>query len=107
MKLYKDYTKEPLSFLLNDTTLPSNNPFRFRKNLLQRRLLVKKPKESITKTSKIKFSTIQTDKPLRFWHYHQEMLVYMNFGQVKMFYKKKIGRKNCYNKKDSIFTIRK
>ena len=31
----------------------------------------------------------------------------MNFGQVKMFYKKKIGRKNCYNKKDSIFTIRK
>ena len=35
------------------------------------------------------------------------MLVYMNFGQVKMFYKKKIGRKNCYNKKDSIFTIRK
>ena len=31
----------------------------------------------------------------------------MNFGQVKMFYKKKIGRKNSYNKKDSIFTIRK
>ena len=58
MKLYKDYTKEPFSFLLNDTALPSNNLLRSRKNLLQRRLLVKKPKESITKTSKIKFSTI-------------------------------------------------
>ena len=34
MKLYKDYTKEPFSFLLNDTTLPSDNPLRFRKSLL-------------------------------------------------------------------------
>ena len=34
MKLYKDYNKEPYSFLLNDTTLSSDNPLRFRKNLL-------------------------------------------------------------------------
>ena len=34
MKLYKDYTKEPFSFLVNDTTLPSDYPLRFRKNLL-------------------------------------------------------------------------
>ena len=33
-KLYKDYTKEPFSFLVNDTTLSSDNPLRFRKNLL-------------------------------------------------------------------------
>ena len=33
-KLYKDYTKEAYSFLVNDTTLSSNNPLRFRKNLL-------------------------------------------------------------------------
>ena len=26
MKLYKDYTKEPSSFLMKDTTLPSDNP---------------------------------------------------------------------------------
>ena len=32
MNLYKDYTKEP--FLVNDTTLSSDNPLRFRKNLL-------------------------------------------------------------------------
>ena len=34
IKLYKDYTKEPYSFLVNDTTLSSDNPISFRKNLL-------------------------------------------------------------------------
>ena len=33
MKLYKDYAKEPNSFLVNDTTLTSDNSSRFRKNL--------------------------------------------------------------------------
>ena len=33
-KLYRDYTKEPFSFLVNDTTLPIDKPLRFRKNLL-------------------------------------------------------------------------
>ena len=34
MKLFKDYIKEPFSFLANDTTLLSDNSLRFRKNLL-------------------------------------------------------------------------
>ena len=34
MRLHKDYTKEPYSFQVNDTTLSSYNPLRFRKNLL-------------------------------------------------------------------------
>ena len=34
MKIYKKYTKQPYSFLVNDTTLPSDDPLRFRKNLL-------------------------------------------------------------------------
>ena len=34
MKPYKDYTKEPFSFLVDNTTLPSDNPLRFRKTLL-------------------------------------------------------------------------
>ena len=33
MNIYKKYTKEPYSFLVNDTTLPSDYPLRFRKNL--------------------------------------------------------------------------
>ena len=35
MKIYKKCTAEPYSFLVNDTTLPSDNPLRFRKNLLE------------------------------------------------------------------------
>ena len=35
MKIYKKYTKEPYSFLVNDTILPSDDPLRFRKNLLR------------------------------------------------------------------------
>ena len=34
MKFYKDYNKEPYSFLVNDMTLPTGNPLRFRDNLL-------------------------------------------------------------------------
>ena len=35
MKINKKYTKKPHSFLVNDTTLPSDNPLRFRKNILR------------------------------------------------------------------------
>ena len=33
MKFYQEYTKKPDLFLVNYTTLSSDNPFRFRKNL--------------------------------------------------------------------------
>ena len=35
MKIYKKCKAEPYSFLVNDTTLPSDNPLRLRKNLLK------------------------------------------------------------------------
>ena len=35
IKIYKKYTKEPYSFLVNDTTLPSGDPLRFKKKLLK------------------------------------------------------------------------
>ena len=35
VRIYKKCTAEPYSFLVVDTTLPSNNPLRFRKNLLK------------------------------------------------------------------------
>ena len=34
MNIYKKYTAEPYSFLVNDTTLPSDDPLRLRKSLL-------------------------------------------------------------------------
>ena len=33
MNLYKKYTAKPYSFLVIDTTMPSDNPISFRKNL--------------------------------------------------------------------------
>ena len=35
IKIYKKCTAEQYSFLAKDTTLPSDNPLRFRKNLLE------------------------------------------------------------------------
>ena len=35
IQIYKNYTAKPYSFLVNDKTLPSNNPLRLRKNLLE------------------------------------------------------------------------
>ena len=35
IKIYKKYTAQPYSFLVNDTILPSDNPLRFKKNLLE------------------------------------------------------------------------
>ena len=34
MKIYKEYTKEPYSFLVTDATFSSDNPLRFRKKVL-------------------------------------------------------------------------
>ena len=34
MKVYKDHTEEPFSFLENHTAFPLDNPLRFRKNVL-------------------------------------------------------------------------
>ena len=36
IKIYKKCTAEPYYFLVNDTTLTSDNPLRFRKNLFKR-----------------------------------------------------------------------
>ena len=35
MKIYTKCTAKPSSFLVNGTTLPSDNPLRFRKSLLE------------------------------------------------------------------------
>ena len=35
MKIYRECTKQPYNFLTIDTTLPSTNTLRFRKNLFE------------------------------------------------------------------------
>ena len=39
IKIFKKCTAEPYSFLVNDTTLPSDDPLRFRKNLLDKYII--------------------------------------------------------------------
>ena len=46
---YKKCTAKPYSFLVNDTTLPSDNPLRFSRKILERML-----KTIMTKDDKIK-----------------------------------------------------
>ena len=81
INLYKDYTKEPYSFLVSNTTLLADNPII--KMSISEKL---KLKQSITKSSKRKLNTIKTDKLLRFLLYQQEMLVNMSFWLTKKFY---------------------
>ena len=40
MKIYKKCIAEPYSFLVNDTTLPSDNPLRFRKKSFEINFLI-------------------------------------------------------------------
>ena len=40
IKIYKKYTAEPYSFLVNDATLPSDDPLRFRRNLLDKYIII-------------------------------------------------------------------
>ena len=62
MKLYKDYTKKPYSFLVNDTTLSSDNPSsgksisfpnKYNKNINDSFIKKKKKKKTKRKTKKI------------------------------------------------------
>ena len=39
IKIYKKCTAEPYSFLFHDTTLPSDDPSKFRKNLLKKYII--------------------------------------------------------------------
>ena len=40
MKIYKKCNAEPYYLLVNDTALPFDNRLRFRKNLLERRVII-------------------------------------------------------------------
>ena len=58
MRIYKEHTKELYPFLVNDTFLSSDYSLRFRKNLLEKRKLVRKLKRLTIKSSETKLNTI-------------------------------------------------
>ena len=76
LKIYRKYISELYSFLTIDTTLPSNNSLRFRKNLLDP--LLKRHYVLKSRLKQINFSMIQTEKQLKFLHYHLKNWIIMN-----------------------------
>ena len=58
MRIYKEHTKELYPFLVNDTTLSSDYPLRFRKDLLEKKKLVRKLKQLTIKSSETKLNKI-------------------------------------------------
>ena len=67
MNLYRKSTEKPYSFLVIDTTLASDNPSRFRRNLLERIKLKTK-----------NYNMILIEKQKKYWYYHLEKLINLN-----------------------------
>ena len=61
MKIYKNYTNEPYSFLTIDTKLPADNPMRFRKNFSDSPLKMTLTEQVKILDDKIKVNKAQYD----------------------------------------------
>ena len=64
VKIYREHARKPYCFLATDTTLPSSDPLRFRKNLLpsyKKCQYLISLKSLTTKLKQIKLNMIQTD----------------------------------------------
>ena len=83
MNIYKKYIKEPYSFLVNDTTLPSDDPLRFRKNLLRSYII--KPRLLKIKLKMKNYNMILIEKQQKYLLYHQAKLISMNISLVKKY----------------------
>ena len=84
MKLYKKCTAEKYPFLVNDTTLQSDNHLHFSKNLLK--LIYKK---TMTIDGQIKVEKIQYNinrEAAKYPPYYQEKLINTNTLKVKKYY---------------------
>ena len=80
--LYKRCIEKPYSFLVIDTTLASDNPSNFRRNILERIY-----KFIITIDNKMKNCNIMlTEKQEKYQHYLLEKLINMNILLVKKHY---------------------
>ena len=91
MKIYEKYTAERYSFLVNDKILPSDNPLRFRKNLLEQtynksrllkiRLKMKKAQYNINREA-AKISTLSSGKIDEYEYLTGEEILHSNQQQV-------------------------
>ena len=105
-KLYKNYTNKKFCFLVNDTTLPSDNSLRIRKNLFK----VTFCKNINTINNEIEQNKAQYDlnrqtaKVSALLSRNVSKHVFLTGKDVLP--QKDFFGKSCYNQKISIFTIR-
>ena len=83
IKIYKKCSAESYSFLVNDTTLPSDDPLSFRKNLLDKYII----KSWLLKIRlEMKNNNMILIERLQKYHlYHQGILISMNILLVKRY----------------------
>ena len=84
--IYKTYTAEPYSFLVNDATLTSDNPLRFRKYFHITFSIYKKSWQLIFRLEMKNYNTILTEKQSKYQPYHQTKSVSINILLVKKYY---------------------
>ena len=73
-KIYKNCTAKPYYFLVNDTTLPSDNPLRFRKNV---------PQQLMVRLEMKSYNMILIERMKKYQPYHQAKLISINILMVK------------------------
>ena len=80
--IYRECTAEPYSFLVNDTSLASNNPLRFRKKKLTYIIKI------MTINDQIIDERLQYDinREAKYLLYHQ-VIINVNTLQVKIYYR--------------------
>ena len=89
MKIYKKYIAEPYSFLVSDTTLPSDNPLRFRKNILEKNSLKRiynKSRRLMIRLKMKNYNMILIEELQKYQSYHQAKLISMNILQAKKYW---------------------
>ena len=81
--IFRKCTVESYSFLVNDTTLASDNPLRFRKLFLKYN---KKPRQLMIRLEMKNYFMILIEKQLKYQPYHQIKFINMNTSPVKIYY---------------------
>ena len=82
IKIYKKYTAEPCSFLVNDATLASDNPLKFRKIFS----IYSKIMKLMIRLEMKNYNMILIEKQPKYQLYHQTKSVNMNILQEKKYY---------------------
>ena len=84
MKIYKKIIVKPCSFLVNGTTLTSDNSLRFTKNILEK--IYNKSKQLIIRLQMKNYNVILAEKQQKYQPYCHVKFINMNILLAKKYY---------------------